>query len=149
AQLGEDRLAATFIPDGIHLPPHVLRALVRAKTPARSIIVTDAMAAAGAPPGRYTLAGQKLEVGPDRIVRQPGQPNFAGSALTMNNAVNFFSAFTGQSIPESWIAGSTRANDIIGHRAKTVVIVRQSREAVDPVALVRGRSVLWNGMKSR
>src|SRR6185295_3786382 len=41
----------------------------------------DAMAAAGAPPGRYTLGAMELDVGEDRVVRQPGSPLFAGSAL--------------------------------------------------------------------
>ncbi len=43
---------------------------------------TDAMAAAGAGPGRYRLGAVEVEVGADQIVRQPGQTNFAGSALT-------------------------------------------------------------------
>src|SRR5207247_9107198 len=42
---------------------------------------TDAMAAAGAPPGKYKIGGLELEVGADQIVRLPGKPNFAGSAL--------------------------------------------------------------------
>ncbi|MDE2642872.1 MAG: N-acetylglucosamine-6-phosphate deacetylase, partial [Verrucomicrobiota bacterium] len=43
---------------------------------------TDAMAAAGAPPGKYRLGQLELEVGPEQIVRLPGTPNLAGSALT-------------------------------------------------------------------
>lgn len=143
AQLGEDRLSATFIPDGIHLPAHVLQSFVRAKTPARSLIVTDAMAAAGAPPGRYTLAGHALEVGPDRIVRQPGQPNFAGSALTMDEAVSRYAIYTGESLAESWIAASTRPDGIISHRKKATVIARFADGLLTPLALVRNRRVLW------
>lgn len=80
--LGRDELTAFFIPDGIHLPPEVLQNFFRAKPPGRAYFTTDAMAAAGAPPGRYRLAHLELEVGSDRIVRLPGQPMFAGSALT-------------------------------------------------------------------
>ena len=40
------------------------------------------MAAAGAGPGRYRLGAVEVEVGAEQIVRQPGQTNFAGSALT-------------------------------------------------------------------
>ena len=43
---------------------------------------TDAMAAAGAPPGKYRLGQLELEVGPEQVVRLPGTPNLAGSALT-------------------------------------------------------------------
>ena len=41
------------------------------------------MAAAGAKAGRYTISNIELEVGKDRIVREPGKPNFAGSAIDM------------------------------------------------------------------
>ena len=34
AQLAEDALHASFIADGIHIPPEVLKVLLRAKTPA-------------------------------------------------------------------------------------------------------------------
>lgn len=143
AQLAEDRLTATFIPDGIHLPPHVLRSFVRAKTSGRSVIVTDAMAAAGAPPGRYTLAGHTLEVGPDRIVRQPGQPNFAGSALAMDDAVSRYANYTGESLAESWTAASTRPNAVISNKSKATVVARFADQKLTPVALIRNRRVLW------
>lgn len=143
AQLGEDRLTATFIPDGIHLPPHLLRSFVRAKTAARSIIVTDAMAAAGAPAGRYTLAGHPLDVGADRVVRQPGQPNFAGSALAMNEAVSRFATFTGESLAESWIAGSIRPNSFIRNRTNATLVAKFADGELVPLALIRNRRVFW------
>jgi N-acetylglucosamine-6-phosphate deacetylase len=80
--LARDELTAFFIPDGIHLPPGVLRNFFRAKPPGRALFTTDCMAAAGAPSGRYRLAHHELEVGEDRVVRMPGSPQFAGSALT-------------------------------------------------------------------
>ena len=51
AQLAADALCASFIADGIHIPREVLQVLIRAKGPQRSILVTDATAAAGAPAG--------------------------------------------------------------------------------------------------
>ena len=86
-QLGQDELMASFIADGYHLPPYLLKSLVRAKEVRRSILTTDCMSAADAPPGRYRLSDLELEVGEDRVVRQPGQSNFAGSALTLDRAV--------------------------------------------------------------
>lgn len=85
--LARDELIACFIPDGIHLPPFVLRNLIRAKPPGKVLLTTDAMAAAGAPPGRYRLGALELEVGADRVVRQPGAKNFAGSALALDAGV--------------------------------------------------------------
>lgn len=85
--LARDELTAFFIPDGIHLPPFVLRNFFRAKPPGRALFTTDCMAAAGAPPGEYRLGEIVLTVGTDRIVRQPGQHGFAGSALCPDEAV--------------------------------------------------------------
>jgi N-acetylglucosamine-6-phosphate deacetylase len=42
---------------------------------------TDAMAAAGAAPGRYRIWKYEVEVGADQVVRQPGADRLAGSAL--------------------------------------------------------------------
>jgi N-acetylglucosamine-6-phosphate deacetylase len=86
--LARDELTAFFIPDGIHLPPAVLKNFFRAKPADKVLFTTDCMAAAGAPPGRYTLADLTLEVGEDRVVRQPGAKNFAGSALCPDEGVN-------------------------------------------------------------
>ncbi len=79
--LARDELTACLIPDGIHLPRAVLRNFFRAKPPGRAIFTTDCMAAAGAPDGRYTIGHAEVE-SRDGVVRVPGQPNFAGSALT-------------------------------------------------------------------
>jgi N-acetylglucosamine-6-phosphate deacetylase len=87
AQLAEDRLSASFIADGIHVPPFALRALLRAKGLARTILVTDATAAAAAPAGRYELAGIAIERTADGAVREPGAPVLAGSSLELDQAV--------------------------------------------------------------
>jgi len=87
AQLGEDRLHASFIADGIHIPPDALKVLLRAKTPGRSILVTDATAAAAAPPGLYRFAGMTVEHTQDGSVRVPGTTTLAGSALCLDQAV--------------------------------------------------------------
>ncbi len=74
-------LTVSLIPDRIHLSPALFRLMHKLRADDNVIYVSDAMAAAGAPPGRYTLGALEVEVGPDQIVRQPGQTNFAGSAL--------------------------------------------------------------------
>ena len=80
--LARDELTACFIPDGIHLPKGVLKNFVRAKPTSRVLFTTDAMAGAGAPPGRYTIGPHLIAVGADGVARQPGEKNFAGSTLT-------------------------------------------------------------------
>jgi N-acetylglucosamine-6-phosphate deacetylase len=87
AQLGEDRLAASFIADGIHVPFPVLKVMLRARGVAQSILVTDAVAAAAAPMGSYRLAGMDVDRAADGSVRQKGGATLAGSALTLDQAV--------------------------------------------------------------
>lgn len=87
AQLSEDRLTASVIADGIHVPPHVLKVMLRAKDLARVVLVTDATAAAAAPPGLYGFAGMTIEHAADGSVRVPGARVLAGSALRLDQAV--------------------------------------------------------------
>ena len=71
-----------LIPDRWHVSPTLFRLIHRLVNPNSFYYTTDAMAAAGAPPGKYRLGQLELEVGPEQIVRLPGTPNLAGSALT-------------------------------------------------------------------
>src|SRR6185436_5143105 len=61
-QLAEDRLMADFIVDGIHLDASFLKVALRAKTIARSAIVTDAVTPAGSAPGRYRVGELEVEM---------------------------------------------------------------------------------------
>jgi len=85
--LSRDELTAFFIPDGIHLPPAVLKNFFRAKPSGRVLFTTDCMSAAGAPNGTYRIGDVEVCVGDDRVVRQPGGQGFAGSALTPDEGV--------------------------------------------------------------
>ena len=80
-------MSASFIADGIHLPPHALKILLRAKGLERAILVSDAVSAAAAPPGLYPFAGAMVEHAPDGSVRLPGSSYLAGSALVLDQAV--------------------------------------------------------------
>jgi N-acetylglucosamine-6-phosphate deacetylase len=99
-QLASDDLRASLIVDGHHLPPAIVKVFTRAKSPARTILVTDAMAAAGCPPGNYRIGDVDVEVGPDRRVSLRGTPYLAGSALTMSEAVAKTARFTGLSLQD-------------------------------------------------
>lgn len=85
--LARDELIACFIPDGIHLPPFVLRNFYQAKLKGKAFFTTDCMAAAGSPPGRYRIGPHEVEVGADGIVHLPGDQRFAGSSLTLDRGV--------------------------------------------------------------
>jgi len=86
-QLAEDALSASVIADGIHLPPHALKVMLRAKDADRVILVTDAIAAAAAPPGPYGFAGMAIEHAADGSARLAGTATLAGSALCLDQAI--------------------------------------------------------------
>jgi len=86
-QLAEDRLRASFIVDGIHLPKSFLKVGLRAKGVERAVLVTDATSPAGCPPGRYRLGEQEVDLTPDNRVVLAGQERLAGSALRMDRGV--------------------------------------------------------------
>lgn len=110
--LSRDELTACFIPDGIHVPPFTLRNFVRAKPQGKAVFTTDCMAAAGAPPGRYRIGPHEVEVGRDRVVRQPGQTNFAGSALEPDQGVENAAAWLDLPPGEARTMFSTRVADL-------------------------------------
>jgi len=74
-------LTVSLIPDRIHVSPPLFRLMHRVLDSSAIYYTSDAMAAAGAPPGRYKMGKKEVDVGPDQVVRPPGQPLFAGSAL--------------------------------------------------------------------
>lgn len=74
-------LKVSLIPDAFHVSPPLFRLIHRALGSDSIYYTTDAMAAAGAPPGRYTIGRVQVEVAEDGIVRLPGSSLFAGSAL--------------------------------------------------------------------
>ncbi len=86
-QLAEDRLSASFIVDGHHLPDSFLRVALRAKTIARSILVTDAVAPSMCKPGPYQLGEVDVELKDDQRVVLRGGTRLAGSSLRMDHAI--------------------------------------------------------------
>ena len=83
-QLAEDRLTAGFIFDGEHLPPAVMKSVLRAKGVERSILVSDALFAAGLEPGVYHLPdGAAVELRPGGRLELQGTPYLAGAVAAL------------------------------------------------------------------
>ncbi len=88
AQLADDRLTAGFIADGHHLPADTLTAMLRAKGLDRALLVSDATALGGMPPGRYTQPiGGEVELLANGRLGTPGTPYLAGAALPLITGV--------------------------------------------------------------
>ncbi len=88
AQLADDRLTATFISDGHHLPSDTLKSMLRAKTIEHSIFISDVTALAGMPPGTYSSAiGGEVELRADGRLTMASTEMLAGAALPLSDGI--------------------------------------------------------------
>lgn len=85
AALAHPGVTCSIIADLVHLHPAVIAQVVALKGCERTLLVTDAIAAAGAPPGRVTLGDQEVTVAGDAPRLADG--TLAGSVLCMDRAV--------------------------------------------------------------
>ncbi len=87
AFLADPRPCVSLIADGVHVAPEVAAVVARAAG-RRLVLVSDAVAAAGAPPGRYRL-GRRAIVSDGRRVEWRGR--LAGSALGLDEGARTLS----------------------------------------------------------
>jgi N-acetylglucosamine-6-phosphate deacetylase len=114
-------LLVSLIPDRIHVSPSLFRILHRLLPADAILYTTDAMSAAGMPPGRYPLGTMQLEVGADQVVRQPGQALFAGSALPPIEGVFRAAQMLGCDWQEVWPRLSSVPAALMGLKATLAV----------------------------
>ena len=85
-----DEMDVEIIADGIHLPPPLLKLVYKIKGADRTALITDAMRAAGMPPGESILGslhnGLKVIV-EDNVAKLPDRSSFAGSVATADRLV--------------------------------------------------------------
>ena len=109
-----DELTTEMIADGHHLPPSLMRLVIKAKGLNQVCVTTDAMAAAGLDPGSYELYGLKVVVEDDvapefEVKRRPGnyvakladRSAFASSVATMDQAVRTMTELVGLSVVDA------------------------------------------------
>lgn len=84
---------AELICDGLHVSPEMVAFTLKNKGLDRLVLVTDSMAAAGAPDGDYFIAGNPATVR-NGVARTPDGA-LAGSTLSISKAVENLSAFCG------------------------------------------------------
>ena len=87
SQLSEDKLSASFIADGYHLSPEVLKVYLRAKQSKRTILITDATAGAASEPGIYKLGNLELNLESKPVIFNKKTSRPTGSAVTLDQCV--------------------------------------------------------------
>ena len=113
-QLACDNLIPGLIVDGHHLTQAFVQSVIKAKSPQRSVLVTDAVAAAASPPGIYTLADWEVERAADGKVTAVGGGHLAGSSLTLDDAIERTCRWTGLDFETVWAMASTQAAAVVG-----------------------------------
>ena len=85
-----DEMDVEIIADGIHLPSSLLKLVYKIKGAGRIALITDAMRAAGMPPGESILGslhnGLKVIV-EDDVAKLPDRSSFAGSVSTADRLI--------------------------------------------------------------
>lgn len=119
AQLADDRLTASFIVDGYHLPPDVLKAMLRAKGVARSVLVSDSVALAGMPAGTYsTPVGRRVELRPDGRLCVFGSELLAGSTASLEQCIGNLVRVTGMPLHEALTMATVNSGRFAGGRGQ-------------------------------
>ena len=113
-QLVEERLAASIIADGFHLPNSFIQLAMKAKGE-KLILVSDSTQFAGMPPGIYpTHIGGKVVLTEEGRLHMEATPEMlAGSAVSLLHCVNHLIGHELCSIEEAWEMGSVRPQQYI------------------------------------
>jgi N-acetylglucosamine-6-phosphate deacetylase len=88
-----------LITDGVHVHPAMLRIMVKILGIERTIVVTDALAAAGIGDATFEFAGQPAQV--VRGVARLEDGTITGSILTMDQALRNILQMTGVTLPQA------------------------------------------------
>jgi len=99
------------INDGVHVDPEMVR-LAFDEAPGRVALITDAMAAAGALDGEYTLGPLRVIVR-DRVARLADGDSIAGSTLTLDEARRHAVTFVQLPIETAVAALTTRPRKLM------------------------------------
>jgi N-acetylglucosamine-6-phosphate deacetylase len=121
ALLDRAEVTCEVIADGAHLHDITIRLTARVKGPGRLVLVSDAMAAAGMPDGRYRLGSMRVTVagGVARLLDDSDRAGaIAGATVTLAGVVRHAIA-AGLPVPEAAAAASTTPARILGLADRT------------------------------
>lgn len=121
-QLANDDLWASIIADGHHLPPAVVKCVVRAKGLGRTFLTCDAGSLAGMPPGRYREWGTDLDVLPSGKIVVAGTPFLAGSGHFTDVCVGNLIAFAGVSLADAVEMATAHPRQLLGLSVPTIAV---------------------------
>jgi N-acetylglucosamine-6-phosphate deacetylase len=115
--LADDRVSATFIADGHHLPPDVLKVMLRVKTVQHSVLVSDSVALAGMPPGAYaTPVGGRVELRQDGRLCVFGSELLAGATASLAQGIGTLVRTSNVFLHDALAMATTNPGRVVGGR---------------------------------
>ncbi|NPV87056.1 MAG: N-acetylglucosamine-6-phosphate deacetylase [Anaerolineae bacterium] len=112
AVLADERITAEIIADGIHVHPAVVRLFLRSKTPARSVLISDSIAAAGLPDGDYLFEGLDIRV--EEGCARLADGTLAGSISSLEKGLANLVRWGGLTLAQAFQTASTTPADELG-----------------------------------
>jgi N-acetylglucosamine-6-phosphate deacetylase len=116
--LESDAMSAEIIADGVHVDPVVINLFLRCKGIEQSVLVTDAISAAGMPDGKYRLGTFEVTVTGSRC---EFDGKLAGSVLTLDRAVRNVMQFSGCSLGQSVRLATANPARVLGDSARGTI----------------------------
>jgi len=113
-QLASDDLKASIISDGFHLPPSVLKVMVRTKGLANLVLVSDIAFLGGSSPGQYHWGEVAVEVYADGHIGLAGTPFLAGAGHLLDWDIPRFAAMTGTPLRDAIALATTNPATLLG-----------------------------------
>ena len=150
-----DDMDVEIIADGVHLPAPLLKLIFKIKGPGKIALITDAMRAAGMPPGESVIGnihtGMKVIV-EDGVSKMPDRKSFAGSVATADRLVRTMIQMAGVSLtdairmmtmtPASIMKISDRKGSLVTGKDADIVIFDEDIHV--HTTIVRGKIVYQN-----
>jgi N-acetylglucosamine-6-phosphate deacetylase len=115
ALMNDERIFSEVIADPVHLHPGTMRFAFDLSLPAWTLLVSDAMDAAGLADGHYVLGRHEVAV-KDGTATVAGTDVIAGSTITLLDAVRNAVRLAGQSVPAASQMASATPAELLGLR---------------------------------
>lgn len=140
-----DGMDVEIIADGKHLPPELLRFIVKNKGADRIALVTDSMRAAGTDASESILGSLKngrAVIIEDGVAKMPDRTSFAGSIATADRLVRTMHLSAGVNITDAVKMITATPARILGLRRKGIIAVNMDCDLVLFDDIINVKSVI-------
>lgn len=145
----DDDLYVEIIADGKHLPPQLLKLIVKVKPLEKICLITDAIRPGGFPDGTKAKSG-RLAVANDVIVEDgvaklPDRTSFAGSICTMDRTVRVMHDLAGCSLSDITVMASENPAKVLKLSDRGVIAQGKRADLVLMDKDLQVQQVIFNG----